>query len=167
MTYFCKKTLEEAIPSASHPLHQFHLDPVAWLKKCENRTSLANPEPDLAYRCQVALGLPLASCEAIVKVWQRAISVARRAQWHTPAQLQRILNQQFAQGITAALADEHTQRFVSDIDYLMLQMWLSNVQRVQTAEAMVADALSASSGGRKRPATREAPDAPPTKEPRT
>lgn len=167
MTYFCKKTLEEAIPSASHPLHQFHLDPVAWLKKCENRTSLADPEPDLAYRCQVALGLPLASCEAIVKVWQRAISVARHAQWHTPAQMQRILNQQFAQGITAALADEHTQRFVSDIDDLMLQMWLSNVQRVQTAEAMVADAISASSGGRKRPATREAPDAPPTKEPRT
>ncbi|MEY3695274.1 MAG: hypothetical protein RL083_1099, partial [Pseudomonadota bacterium] len=57
--------------------------------------------------------------------------------------------------------------FVSDIDDLMLQMWLSNVQRVQTAEAMVADAISASSGGRKRPATREAPDAPPAKEPRT
>lgn len=167
LIFSCKTALDAALPLASQPLHQFHCDPVAWLYKLENRTSLADPGPDLAYQCQIELGLPFATCDAIAKAWQQSIQSTREAPWQRLPQLLKILNRDFAHRITDSLADELTQEIISDIDNLMLQTWLKKIQSPEPPQPTAAEELPPGAVGRKRPAEQEAPDAPPSKEPRT
>lgn len=166
LIFSCKTALDAALPLASQPLHQFHCDPVAWLYKLENRTSLADPDPDLAYRCQIELGLPFATCDAIANAWQRSIQSTREAPWQRLPQLLEILNREFAHRITDVLADEITQEVISDIDHLMLQTWIRKIQSPTPPQPTVAE-LPPGATGRKRPAEQEAPDAPPLKERKT
>ena len=166
LIFSCKTALDAALPLASQPLHQFHCNPVAWLYKLENRTSLADPDPDLAYRCQIELGLPFATCDAIAKAWQQSIQSTREAPWQRLPQLLEILNREFAHRITDVLADEHAQEIISDIDHLMLQTWIRKIQSPKPVQPTAAE-LPPGAIGRKRPAEQEAPDAPPSKERKT
>lgn len=167
LTIQCRQVLETAIPHTSRPLHQFCANPVAWLRKFENRASLADAHPDLAYQCQIKLGLPLAACEAIVNAWQQAIRAARDLPWSMPQQLHRILDWQLALHIADTLNDAHTKEVIPDVDKLVLELWRSQVRASHASQLLVADPTSAAATGRKRPAEQEAPDAPPAKEART
>jgi len=167
LTLQWQQVLEAAIPHASRPLHQFCANPAAWLRKFENRASLADPHPDLAYQCHIELGLPLAACEAIVNAWQKAIRAARDLPWSMPQQLHRILDWQLAQHIADTLNDAHTKEVIPDVDKLVLELWRSQVRTSHASQLRIADPTSAAATGRKRTAEQEAPDAPPAKEART
>jgi len=166
LIFSCKTALDAALPLKSQPLHQFHCDPVAWLYKLENRTSLADPDPNLPNRCQIELGLPFATCDAIAKAWQQSIQRTREAPWQQLPQLLQILNKEFAHRITDSLADENAQEIISDIDHLMLQTWIKKIQSPKPPQPTAAE-LPPGAVGRKRPAEQEAPDAPPSKERKT
>lgn len=167
LAFLCKTTLDAALPLESQPLHRFHCDPVAWLYQLETRKSLADPGPDLAYRCQIELGLPLTTCVAIADAWQQSIRSTRNASWNQLPQLLKILSRELAARITDALADQQAQAIICEIDSLMLQMWLQKIRDSELAERTAAEIPSSTAGGQKRSAEEEAPEAPPKKERRT
>lgn len=152
----CITALRDALPLASHPLSQFCSNPVAWLRKFENRSSLADPDPALPELLQIELGLPHAACEAIVSVWQKALRAARTANWQTPDQLQSLLKQLLAPRISESLLSEGGDKIVPASANLLLQNWRTQAMSTRTAPG----------GSRKRPAQAEAADAPPRKEAR-
>lgn len=167
VTFLCKTMLDAALPRESQPLHLFHCDPVAWLYRLETRKSLADPSPDLAYQCQIELGLPLATCVAIVDAWRQSIRSTRDASWNQLPQLLKILNRQLASRITDALVDEEARMIICEIDSLMLQMWLQKIRNSEVPQLTAAEIISSTAGGQKRSAEQEATEAPPTKERRT
>lgn len=150
----CLRSLGQATPLASQALYQFCVDPVGWLRKFESRNTLRDPAEDLADAVQIELGLPPATCTAIVAVWRQALRAARTAQWTTPAELNRVFGAYVAQNISEALFDADSNAIISDAARLALQRWIAGANG------------PAAPGSRKRPAEREAPDAPRNKEAR-
>lgn len=152
----CMAALRQAIPLESHPLSQFCSSPVIWLRKFENRNSLADPDEALPSRLQIELGLPHATCEAIVKVWQRTLRSARTGEWDTPEKMQAYLKRKMAISISEALMSDGGDKIVPASANLMLQHW----------RAKTISPRATPEGPRKRPAGSEAPDAPPRKDAR-
>lgn len=150
----CLRSLGQATPLASQALYQFCADPVGWLRKFESRNTLQDPANDLADAVQIELGLPPATCIAIVAVWRQALRAARTAQWTTPAALNRVLGAYVAWNISEALFDADSDAIISDVARLTLQRWIAGTNG------------PAAPSSRKRPAGGEAPGAPRNKEAR-
>ncbi|MCM0044715.1 MAG: ankyrin repeat domain-containing protein [Burkholderiaceae bacterium] len=148
-TNACLDMLRRTLPIESLALGKFCADPAAWLRKFEHRHDLGDPNGMLPGRIQTELGLPLASCEAIVARWRDALRAARSMRWGTPGELHAILKRQLAASIPGALLVGQGDQFTPQSALLMLP-------RAERALA-----------ARKRPAEREAPGAPRGKEPRT
>ena len=153
LEFECIKALDRALPRESLPLHQFCINPVTWLRKFEQRKSLADPADHLADQLQTQLGLPYATCEAITGAWQQAIHSARQARWNTPQELQHALETQLAINLNGIFPGEHGKEFVSAF---------GNDQFVRWSTKYLFNS-STSSASRKRPAEAEAPDTPQAK----
>lgn len=152
-----RSALNKALPRESLPLHQFCLNPVAWLRKFEQRSSLADPDDNLAYQLQIALGLPHLTCEDIATAWKVAIRSARQMRWDTPAELQHVLDTQLAIHLNGKFPGESGKAMVSEITVQLFVNWSSPSLFRPPAR----------SDTRKRPAELEPDDAPPLKEQRT
>ncbi len=148
-TSACLDTLRRTLPIESLALGKFCADPAAWLRKFEHRHDLGDPDGTLPGRIQTELGLPLATCEAIVARWRDALRAARSMRWGTPGELHAVLKRQLAASIPGALLVGQGDQFTPQSALLMLP---------RAEQALAA---------RKRPAEREAPGAPRSKEPRT
>jgi ankyrin repeat protein len=152
----CLSVLREALPLESHPLSEFCANPVNWIMNLEKRSSLADPEDTLPHQIQIELGLPLASCTAIVLIWKRSLEKLRIAKSQSPDTLQPSLSHQMALDISAALMSEGGEKIVPPTSLLILQNWRTKVLSTRPA----------SQAARKRPADSEASGAPPRKEAR-
>ncbi len=151
----CLRSLVQAVPFASQALNQFCADPVAWFRKFEGRNTLQDPANNLANAVQIELGLPPATCTAIVAVWRQALRAARTARWTTPAELNRVLGAYVAKNISEALFDAESKAIISDVATLTLQRWIVDAEG------------AAAPGSRKRSAEAEAPGGPRHKEARS
>jgi len=148
-----RAVLDRILPQAALPLNQFCSDPAKWLRRYEQRNSLADPDDNLPFELQIALGLPVSSCQTIVTAWGHSIRRARDGGWKTPEELQRVLNKQFAIQLNLVFPDETGSKIVSNIGKLMLETWCTRTMNPSTVRQI----------SRKRHATEEAPEAPPAK----
>ena len=152
-----RAALDRALPQGALPLNQFCSDPAKWLRQYEQRNSLANPDDNLPSQLQIALGLPLSSCQTIVRAWELSIRRARGVDWNTPEALQRVLSKQLAIQLSQAFPDDTGSKIVSNVGKLMLDTWCTRAINPSAARQV----------SRKRHATEEVPEAPPAKAART
>ncbi len=157
----CLDALRKTLPASSLEINKFCADPAAWLRRFENRNTLDDPADTLADQVQIALGLPAATCEAIVTEWRNALRTARTARWNSPAELQFVLKRAMAINIGRALHAGEADQIISPVARLMLEETRSSVSAQVPAQAPVQ--APAQTPSRKRPAEDEAPDAPPRK----
>ena len=89
----CITLIVDELGNATHPLSSFCMNPVAWLRKFENRSNLRAVHVDeLASSLQIELGLHIATCQSISAAWSKTINLARQSrQWRIPAELDKLL----------------------------------------------------------------------------
>ena len=82
----CHDAICDELSITIDPLNNFCSNPVAWLRKYENRSNLRPvDESDLANSLQIELGLPIVTCQAISNAWSKAINLAKKSpQWKKP-----------------------------------------------------------------------------------
>lgn len=192
----CRQTALDALSSSANPLADFCRNPVVWLRKFEQRSHLrAVQKLMLSDAIQIALGLPNATCRAIVNAWAAAVDAARRpGAWRSPAELERVLARQLAGRIAQAMDDDAAWDVIPGVQNLALSHWVTANGQARPAAASSASSRSSSSSASssssssasssssksasssssstdtrlagKRPATGEPDGAPPGKKPR-
>jgi len=157
----CTILIIDELSKTTHPLQALCINPVAWLRKFENRSNLRNvDEHGLAMSMQIELGLPIVTCQAISNAWSATIKLARKsAQWKSTAELDRFLASVLAPLMEECMSDEFAQRIVPD-DYLQnLSLWVTRI-RNQSIH------VHSHPGSLKRPHADEPDGAPPKKQAR-
>ena len=158
----CHDAICDELSITIDPLNNFCSNPVAWLRKCENRSNLRPvDESDLANSLQIELGLPIVTCQAISNAWSKAINLAKKSpQWKSTTELDRLLAIILAQQIEQCFSDDLTRRIIPDQYLHTLSMWVERVKN-QTIN------IDSSTTGRKRPPSGDPEGAPPRKEARS
>ncbi len=130
----CAVLIVEELDKTVTPLHIFCTNPVAWLRKFENRSNLrAILVDELANSLQIELGLHLTTCQAISTAWATTINVARESrQWKNSADLDRLLAAELAPKMENCITDEFAQRIVPMHDREKLSQWITSVNNLAT-----------------------------------
>ena len=157
----CITLIVDELGNATHPLSSFCMNPVAWLRKFENRSNLRAVHVDeLASSLQLELGLHIATCQSISAAWSKTINLARQSrQWRIPAELDKLLAVAIAPQMEQCISDEFAQKIVPAQSRENLLRW---VESVKNQAIQVESTLS----GRKRPPTGDPDDEPPAKKAR-
>lgn len=157
----CIALIVDELGNTANPLSTFCKNPVAWLRKLENRSNLrAVLVDELANSLQIELGLHISTCQAISTAWSTTINLARQSrQWQNSAELDKLLAIALAPQMENCMQEEFAQRIVPEYDQEKLSYWIASVKNQ-------ADQVDSSKSGLKRPPTGEPEGAPPTKEAR-
>ena len=157
----CLNLITDELSKARTPLLDFCNNPVAWLRKFENRNNLRSVNiNELANSLQIELGLHIATCQSISEAWSKTINLARQSrQWKNSAELDRLLAVVLASEIDHCISDEFAQRIVPQYNREILSYWIESVKN----QAIQIESVVSS---RKRPASGNPEGAPPAKEAR-
>jgi hypothetical protein len=158
---YCIALIVDELGNTTNPLSTFCKNPVAWLRKFENRSNLrAVLVDELANSLQIALGLHISTCQAISTAWSTTINLARQSrQWKNSAELDRLLAAVLAPQMENCMQEEFAQRIVPEHDQEKLSHWIAYVKNQ-------ADQIDSAKSGHKRPPSGDPEGAPPTKEAR-
>ena len=157
----CVSLINDELSNAASPLSSFCMNPVAWLRKFENRNNLrAVLVDELANSLQIELGLHLSTCQAISTAWSTTINDARQSrQWQNSVELDKVLAIALAPQMENCMQEEFAQRIVPEHDQDKLLRW---VESIKNQTIRVDSTLS----GHKRPPTGDPEGTPPAKEAR-
>lgn len=153
----CLTTMTQTLDKAPAPLAAFCSDPVAWLRKFENRNHLrAVDRPWLDDALVMQLGLPPSTCRGIASSWQEAVEAARASrEWQAPAQLTSFLAHKMRDPIDEVMGDDDNDALLSLSYRQRLSSW---VHAIRTPSP---------TGARKRPAEGNADGEPASKDARS
>jgi hypothetical protein len=157
----CITLIADELGNSTNPLSIFCKNPVAWLRKFENRSNLrAVNGNELANALQIELGLHIATCQAISTAWSTTIDLARQSrQWRNPVELEIFLGLALAPQMENCINDEFAYRIVPEYDREKLSQWIESViNQVAQVDFQVS--------GRKRPPSGDPEGTPPAKEAR-
>ena len=77
---YCIALIVDELGNTTNPLSTFCKNPVAWLRKFENRSNLrAVLVDELANSLQIELGLHISTCQAISTAWSTTITLVRQS----------------------------------------------------------------------------------------
>ena len=157
----CIALIIDELSNTTNPLSTFCKNPVAWLRKFENRSNLrAVLVNELANSLQIELGLHISTCQSISTAWSKSINLARQSRhWQNSVELDKLLAIALAPQMENCMQEEFAQRIVPEHDRDKLSRW---VESVKNQTIRVDSTLS----GRKRPPTDDPEGAPPAKEAR-
>jgi ankyrin repeat protein len=157
----CIALIVDELGNTANPLSTFCKNPVAWLRKLENRSNLrAVLVDELANSLQIELGLHISTCQAISTAWSTTINLARQSrQWQNSAELDKLLVIALAPQMKNCMQEEFAQRIVPEQDQEKLSYWIASVKNQ-------ADQVNSAKSGLKRPPTGDPEGAPPAKEAR-
>jgi hypothetical protein len=157
----CITLIADELGNSTNPLSIFCKNPVAWLRKFENRSNLrAVNGNELANALQIELGLHISTCQAISTAWSTTITLARQSrQWRNPVELEIFLGLALAPQMENCINDEFAYRIVPEHDREKLSQWIESViNQVAQVDFQVS--------GRKRPPSGDPEGTPPAKEAR-
>ena len=154
----CITLIVDELGNATHPLSSFCMNPVAWLRKFENRSNLrAVPVEELASSLQIELGLHIATCQSISAAWSKTINLARQSrQWRNPAELDKLLAVALAPQMEQCISDEFAQLIVPEQNRENLLHWVDSIKN----QAIRVDS---NASVRKRPPSDDPEGTPPAK----
>jgi hypothetical protein len=154
----CITLIVDELGNATHPLNSFCMNPVAWLRKFENRSNLRAVHVDeLASSLQIELGLHIATCQSISAAWSETINLARQSrQWRNPAELDKLLAVALASQMEQCISDEFAQLIVPEQNRENLLHWVDSIKNQATRVDSNASSL-------KRPPSDDPEGAPPAK----
>jgi hypothetical protein len=157
----CIALIVDELGNTTNPLSTFCKNPVAWLRKFENRSNLrAVLVDELANSLQIELGLHISTCQAISTAWSTTINLARQSrQWKNSAELDRLLAAVLAPQMENCITDEFAQRIVPELYQEKLSQWITNVKNLATQ-------VNSLLRGHKRPPSGDPEGTPPAKEAR-
>ena len=157
----CITLIVDELGNTANPLSTFCKNPVAWLRKFENRSNLrAVLVDELANSLQIELGLHISTCQAISTAWSTTITLARQSrQWKNSAELDKLLAIVLAPQMENCISDVFAQRIVPEHDQEKLSQWIESIKN----QAIRVDSTLS---GHKRPPTGDPEGAPPAKEAR-
>jgi len=158
---YCIALIVDELGNTTNPLSTFCKNPVAWLRKFENRSNLrAVLVDELANSLQIELGLHISTCQAISTAWSTTITLVRQSrQWKNSVELDKLLAIALAPQMENCIQEEFAQRIVPEHDQEKLSRWVESINN-QTIQ--VDPTLS----GLKRPPTGDPEGTPPAKEAR-
>ncbi len=153
----CQAAMTQALDKAPAPLATFCSDPVAWLRKFENRNHLRPvARPRLENALAIELGLPPSTCRGIASAWQEAIEAARSSsKWQTPDQLTLFLAQKMRDPLDEVMGDDDNDELLPLSDRQRLSSWAHAIR------------TPSPTGARKRPAESHADGEPESKDARS
>jgi ankyrin repeat protein len=157
----CLMLIGDELGMTTCPLDTFCTNPVAWLRKFENRSNLrAVDVNELANSLQIELGLHISTCQSISTAWSTTINLARKSpQWKNSTELDRLLATVLASYMEHSISDEFGQRIVPEHNRNQLFQWIESVKN-QTAQ------IDSNVSGRKRPPSGDPEGTPNAKEAR-
>ena len=157
----CIALIIDELSNTTNPLSTFCKNPVAWLRKFENRSNLrAVLVNELANSLQIELGLHISTCQSISTAWSKSINLARQSrQWKNSVELDKLLAITLAPQMENCMQEEFAQRIVPEHDQDKLLRWVESIKN-QTIQA------DSTLSGHKRPPTGDPEGAPPAKEAR-
>ena len=158
----CVSLINDELSNAASPLSSFCVNPVAWLRKFENRSNLRAVHADeLTNLLQIELGLHISTCQFISTAWSTTINLARQSrQWQNSVELDKVLAIAFAPQMENCMQEEFAQRIVPQHDQEKLSRWVDSIKN-QTIR------VDSTLSGHKRPPTGDPEGTPPAKEART
>lgn len=164
----CMNLITNEIANANHPFQSFCLNPIAWLRKFENRHNLRPVDTDaLSKSIQIELGLPTSTCRSIAHVWAETINLARRStEWKTPADLEQLIANSFAPQIEECLLEVVKRNIVPPVSLKNLSLWCERTKIQNTQQIALTEAPSPARESRKRPPSGDPEGTPPVKEAR-
>ena len=142
----CITLIVDELGNTTNLLSSFCMNPVAWLRKFENRNNLRAVHVNaLANSLQIELGLHISTCQSISAAWSKAINLARQSrQWKNSTELDRLLAAALALDIEHCISDEFAQRIVPEQNREQLLHWIESIKN-QTLR------VDSTLNGRKRP----------------
>jgi len=157
----CIALIVDELSNTTNPLSTFCKNPVAWLRKFENRSNLrAVLVNELANSLQIELGLHISTCQSISTAWSKSINLARQSRhWQNSVELDKLLAIALAPQMENCMQEEFAQRIVPEHDQDKLLRWVESIKN-QTNQA------DSTLSGHKRPPTDDPEGTPPAKEAR-
>ncbi len=157
----CIALIVDELSNTTNPLSTFCKNPVAWLRKFENRSNLrAVLVNELANSLQIELGLHISTCQSISTAWSKSINLARQSRhWQNSVELDKLLAIALAPQMENCMQEEFAQRIVPEHDQDKLLRWVESIKN-QTNQA------DSTLSGHKRPPTGDPDDVPPAKKAR-
>ncbi len=157
----CIALIVDELSNTTNPLSTFCKNPVAWLRKFENRSNLrAVLVNELANSLQIELGLHISTCQSISTAWSKSINLARQSRhWQNSVELDKLLAIALAPQMENCMQEEFAQRIVPEHDQDKLLRWVESIKN-QTIQA------DSTLSGHKRPPTDDPEGTPPAKEAR-
>jgi ankyrin repeat protein len=130
----CLTLINDELGMTTYPLHTFCTNPVAWLRKFENRNNLRAVHVDeLANSLQIEFGLHISTCQSISTAWSTTINLARQSpQWKNSAELDKLLAAVLATEIEHCISDEFAQRIIPQQNREDLVQWAEGIKNLTT-----------------------------------